>query len=191
MSKWSKSGKKILAGILVIAMVVGYMPQARKAVQAADAEGSSEETMELSTVGANKNMFDWFTADRVYVYQSSETVTTTLDEKGSASIDIKTAGQDKIVLDISEDGYTPAQNWGWGTRYGSALTDIDVADTFVYQTDFSVEKNGGIYFTFRATEASECTYLFRSDYTGLYMDSNHVELKINNRTAVPSNAFDL
>ena len=191
MSKWSKSGKKILAGILVIAMVVGYMPQARKAVQAADAEGSSEETLELSTAGANKNMFDGFTADRVYVYQSSETVTTTLDEKGSASIDIKTAGQDKIVLDISEDGYTPAQNWGWGTRYGSALTDIDVADTFVYQTDFSVEKNGGIYFTFRATEASECTYLFRSDYTGLYMDSNHVELKINNRTAVTSNAFAL
>lgn len=143
--------------------------------------------MKPTAVDTNKNMFDGLSAEDV-ICNLANTVSSTFDYKGRATTVINTTTNAEVIYDLS-DTSSIGGAWGRVTRYGRSSTDLDVEDTFVYQTDFSMQRNTGIYFTFRATESADSHW--KADYSGVYMDQNGIYLKLNQETVASNNGFKL
>lgn len=152
--------------------------------------GSKDKTTSIgilkpTAVEANKNMFDGFTAEQVQCTEQKD-VTTTLDEKGNATTVVNATANREIIYNMASQNRI-CSDWGNVTNNGRISTNIDVEQTFVYQTDFSIESNTGFYFTFRTTEAQD--NLWKCDYSGIYIDQHGVSLKLNDVTLQWSDDF--
>lgn len=137
--------------------------------------------MKPSAAGANENLFDNLTDDRIYIINNTDGLTKTFDEKGNAKVSLETSdsANSPLVFDIAKEKSATTE-WGMISSQARKLTDIKVEDTFVYQTDFMFEKEseGKVAFVFRTAD----TGTWQGDRCGVYIwtKSNCVRLKINN-----------
>lgn len=143
--------------------------------------------MKPTAVNANKNLFDGLSGEDV-ICNVANAVSSTFDHKGRATTVINTTTNAEVIYDLS-DASLIGTTWGRVTRYGRSSTDLDVEDTFVYQTEFSIQKHDGLYFTFRAVESADNHW--KADYSGVYMDHNGVTLKLNQENVAFNNGFKL
>lgn len=152
--------------------------------------------MKPSALDANKNMFDGLSTEDIQCNllltsdgnYNPDAVKTTFDHENRATTVVNTSTNAELLYNLSKSSDVGTA-WGRVTRYGRLATKLDVEDTFVYQTNFSVEKNGGLYFTFRATESADSHW--KADYSGIFMDQGSTRLYLNQEKIAESTAFKL
>lgn len=153
-----------------------------------------------SATGANYNMFDGFTADRVLTTHASKypnAFGATIDaDTGKLSVSYNTVDgtlgtdykqiDDVITYALDEGQYEYTYNvlpnstltaWSAG-KHAASLTELSYEDTFVYEADINVNAYGsdqGLFILFRVTDSA----VWQDMRSGLYIGSNHTSLYIN------------
>lgn len=161
-----------------------------------------------SAAGANYNMFDGFTADRIIVASSANSaikdtmLISKTDEIGKLSVAVDTVtakangGQSNEEIAYAMNKYRydymnaigESVKTGWSNTATNAkkYSELKVEDTFVYEADYSIEALGhGVYVTFRTTDA----VTYQTDYTGFFINYTQCGLYINGVIANSSTAF--
>lgn len=201
--------KRVIAGIIVVAMVVTGIHIPETITKAADPVEKPVFT------NLHTNLFDGFTEDRVVMVSNSNrtanaSVTTKFfstgtDENGKVTTNIDlTSDSGRSLSDEEFVFWTSKQKYDYAYRNGEPaslyngtniayngkyLTDLDAEDTFVYETDFQVKEIEGtsrIYFTFRTPEHADTTNanLWTTKYCGVEIQQNAVQLRMDQNNIV-------
>ena len=191
--------RKIIAGILVMAVIGVNVPFQNFEVQAKEANISRPVYSEVY-----HDMFEGFTEDRVvmtasqYEYRNRGAWSTATDEEtGAVSLTYNTVdgtqGTNFAAVDAqfgydlkgevtdycqnvagTSMGALLGRTWNVLQRYSGALTDLKKDDVFVYETDLRISSiNGeGFYFNFRVPDLQGEGDYWQSMRTGLRVTSN-------------------
>lgn len=175
--------------------------------------GSKDETTSIGILkptasGANKNMFDGVNSDRNFVASHQDTVSTSFDEKGVATVHSKLVGTTdpwtSVRFALSEQKYNGAvaenkvqtyyKNWNAPGCFSEQYTDLAYTDTFVYEADFSAEATttGYVEFQIRTADVNDNSKDWMTDYNGIRVARDGVSLLADNQVVgTTSNAFML
>lgn len=210
--------RKIVAEVLVIAVVAGTVPFSSLRVRATQIENERPIYSEVY-----HDMFENFTEEQVvmtrdqYEFRDKGAWSTSTDEEtGAVSLTYNTAegvqgtnyanvdaqfGYDLKgeVTDYCKNvagkslGSVLGSTWNVLQRYSDALTDLEKEDVFVYETNLRISSinANGFYFNFRVPDLQGAGDYWQSMRTGLLVTSNGFYLQMMNEIELAKYELDM
>lgn len=149
------------------------------------------------------NGFDGITDERVFPLSNASYVTEQFDSNGVLTVEaaMSEAGSSPwtnicyvtSAKNFAEKGASAFKDWGApGYINAKYFTDLDIADSFVYEADFARLNNAGdIYFHVRTPDVTSATPAWLTDYTGVMVNGAGVYLAMLQTQVASSNEFKL